>query len=88
MTPREWCLLEDGAAETQKIQDRRIAWWLSPLLSATAGEVIQPWQLLGEERPKDNQDKPASDRRAAERRYKAMMRKIAKQNQKGTQCPA
>jgi hypothetical protein len=83
MTPREWCLLEEGAAERIEFQDRRIAKWLSPLLSATAGQVITPAQLLGKPEPEDTENKAASSPREAERKYKSMMRKIAKAAKKG-----
>lgn len=91
MTAREWCLLEEGATDAIKFQERRIAKWLSPLLSATAGQAITPAQLLGESEPADTKSVSASKDtaadRAAHRRYKAMMRKIAKR-EKGQQCPA
>jgi hypothetical protein len=83
MTPSEWGLLSDGRAAHQEAQTRRIAQWMSPLLSATCGQPISPAQLLGEEEAADSPRQKAADLRAAEKRFQTMQRRIAKNNAKG-----
>jgi len=83
MTPSEWALKQDGHSAHEKRQDRRIARWLSPLLSATAGSVITPAQLLGEEEAENPAKVEAVRIRKAEREIKAMQRKIAARHKKG-----
>jgi hypothetical protein len=84
--------MEDGAADAIQSQDRRIAYWMSWHLSATSGSVVQPWQLLGEEKPPDTEgDGTASNThmRAMQKRYEAMMRKAKREKRKKEdQCPA
>jgi hypothetical protein len=77
MTPREWCLLEDGHAEAAMERERRIAYWMSLHLTAATGQITHPWQLLGEEQPADTEVISASELSAHEAEYDAMMRKIA-----------
>jgi len=96
MTPREWCLLEDGAAEAEQRYLRIATRMLSPLISATAGQSFPPSsvaaaagmgliasQLLDEEKSSDTANSGVSAQRAAARRYKVMMRKIARRAKKG-----
>lgn len=100
MTPLEWCLMEEGAIEALVEKAKRTARWLSPLVSATAGKAFTPSevaaaagfgviaeQLLDDSSRADTENESASALRAADRKYKAMMRQIAK-TQKGNQCPA
>lgn len=91
MTPCEWSLCLQGRAARAEREDRRIARWLSPLLSATAGQVITPAQLLGEEDATLAPDSPKALRKA-ERELNAKLRKIARRNKreraKGEACQA
>lgn len=87
MTPSEWHLLLDGHMEAQQLQERRIARWLSPLISVSGGHVITPAQLLGEEELENNGD-DAARIRATERKLKTLKRKIARRLQKEAKCQA
>jgi hypothetical protein len=82
MTPSEWSLLEEGHVAREQSRNRAIAHWLSPLLSATAGQVITAAQLLGE----DEEAAPANDSpralREAERKLKKTLQAIAKRNKR------
>jgi hypothetical protein len=83
LTPSEWNLRLDGHADALRLQERRIAKWISPLLSVSAGKVITATQLLGEEAAGETEDEPTRVKRA-ERELKIMMRKL----RKGKRCPA
>ena len=61
----------EGAAEERKQQNRRIAEWMSPLLSATVGHTITAGQLLGEEAAE------ASGEMSMEQKIRAGQKKVA-----------
>ena len=79
-------MLSDGRAAHLEAQERRIARWVSPLLSATAGQVISAAQLLGEEEPTDSPSAVAKGVRQAEKRLAAIQRKLASKQKRGKLC--
>jgi hypothetical protein len=83
MTPREWCLLEDGAADHIEQEERRRAYWMAWHITATTGKVMQPAQLLGEDNEAHTESSTAAEQRAATRKHKALMRTIARRQKKG-----
>lgn len=82
MTPCEWSLLEEGHLARRESQDRRIARWLSPLISATAGNIITAAQLLGEESADDLANDTPRALREAERKLNAKLKAIARRGKR------
>lgn len=61
----------DGRAAQAQDQTRRIAMWMSPVLTALTGNPVSPAQLLGEE------EAEIADRvKQGEKKLAAMMRKL------------
>jgi hypothetical protein len=100
MTPCEWHLLLDGAAEARRERDKSIARWLAPVVSAFAGQPVEAVQLaaaaraagayvelLAEDGAADTQD-DASRIKAAERKLKALQHKIARRRAREMKCQA
>lgn len=82
MTPCEWSLLEEGYLQRRELQDRRIARWLSPLISAAAGNIVTAAQLLGEELEADQANDTPRALREAERKLNAKLKAIARKSKR------
>jgi hypothetical protein len=69
----------EGYAEERSQQNRRIAQWMAPLLSATCGQKITPGQLLGEEASEASSELSMEEKiRQGQKKIAATMRKVAK----------
>lgn len=80
-------MLEDGHAEAQHNRNRNTAVWMAYHLTATTGQPVQPWELLGEDAPPDTGGASASAQSDAAQKFEAMMAAIATR-EKGNECPA
>jgi hypothetical protein len=69
----------DGHADERDRQTRRIAMWMSPLLTALTGNSITPGQLLGEEAPSASGEMTMEQKvRVGQKKVAQMLRKIAR----------
>ena len=69
----------EGRDEQLQNDERRIAKWMAPLLSISAGSNITPGQLLGEEEAAPNPEQElAAKIKAGQKAAKVMERKLAR----------
>lgn len=75
ITPHEFSLMVEGRRDELDRQRRFAARWISPLLSAMAGQVISEAELLGETDPVADQ---AQKIKLAQKRLAKMQKDMAK----------